>query len=305
MFPGGDDNLVEGRIVACEPPRLLAFEWFSTGGNTVVHWELTPLEDACRLVFHQTGLTPWWFLGGAAGWADFIDDMVAVAHGGKALEEEPGHHQRAVERYRRQYGAFVPGFDVATALRHNEPPVFVTPAGEGLYDIRYVRRWRLPLERVWAAITESERLADWLCVAKIDLRVGGAVELSWPSVGHSERHIILELEPPKRMVWGSIETTGPQSVIRWELYQERPEIGVRLVFTQRLVPSHFLLGVSTGWHAHLHELPDAAQRPAPLPWSAEREQARISREVVELIPTYRERLARDAPDASGEHAHFT
>ena len=130
MFPGGLDDLVEGRIIACEPPRVLAFEWFGTGGNTVVRWELAPLADGCRLVFHQTGLTPWWFLGGAAGWADFVDDLVSVASGGKALEEEPGHHRREVERYRAMYGAFVPGFDVPT-LRHHESLGFVTEAGDG------------------------------------------------------------------------------------------------------------------------------------------------------------------------------
>lgn len=295
MFPGGDDNLVEGRIVACEPPRLLAFEWFGTGGNTVIRWELAPAEAGCRLVFHQTGLTPSWFLGGSAGWADFVDDLVSVACDGKALEEEPGHHLREVERYHRQYGAFVPGFDVRPTLRHNEPPAFVTASGDGRYDVRVVRRWRLPLEKVWAAITEAERLTDWLGVTTIDLRVGGEVDIHFPDDGARMRYVIRALDPPRRMVWASIDPDNPGGELRFELYQEDPDfMGVRLVLTETLLPPKHLLGVAGGWDAHLHDLPEAALRETPLPWSAERQQARIAREQ-QARPAYRARLERDFP----------
>jgi uncharacterized protein YndB with AHSA1/START domain len=298
LFPHGNDDLVEGTITACDPPRLLQMEWFGTAGDTVVRWELTPQAGGCRLVFHQTGLNAWWFLGGAAGWRGFVDDVVSVAQGGKALPEEPGHHQKEVASYRRTYGAFVPGFDVAPSLRHHEPAAFVTNAGDGLHTLRYGRRWMLPIQTVWAAITEPGRLADWLCVARIDLRVGGVVELSWPTVGHSERHVILELDPPNLMVWGSTDPASPTSVIRWRLYQEDPGfMGARLVFTQTLIPARHLLSTATGWHAHLHELPEAAQRATPLPWTAERERSRLAREEAQLTPGYRQRLARDAPEA--------
>ena len=297
MFPGGDDNLVEGRIVACEPPRLLAFEWFSSGGNTVVRWELTPLGDrGCHLMFHQTGLSAWWFLGGSAGWADFVDDLVSVASDGKALEEQPGHHQRESERYRRQYGSFVPGYDVAPALRHNEPPAFVTDAGDGRFDVRLVRRWRLPLAKVWAAITEAERLTDWLGVTAIDLRVGGEVDIYFPDDGARMRYLIREIDPLKRMVWAALDPESPGSVLRFELYQEHPDIGVRLVLTETLLPPKHLLGVSGGWDAHLYDLPETALRAKPLPWSAERQRARVEREQA-ARPLYRARLERDMPGA--------
>src|SRR6185312_4021365 len=85
MFPGGTDDLVEGTIVACDPPRVLAFEWLNAAGNTVVRWELEPVDGGCRLVFGQSGMVPWWFLGGSAGWADFVDDFVSVVTGGPPL----------------------------------------------------------------------------------------------------------------------------------------------------------------------------------------------------------------------------
>src|SRR5579863_8860033 len=32
LFPGGKDDMVEGTIIAFDPPRLLALEWFGTAG---------------------------------------------------------------------------------------------------------------------------------------------------------------------------------------------------------------------------------------------------------------------------------
>lgn len=298
LFSRENDDLVEGTITACDPPHLLEMEWCGPAGDTQLRWELSPEAGGCRLVFHQKGLSAWWLLGGAAGWRGFVDDVVSVACGGKAMPEAPGHYLEEVAAYRRTYGAFVPGFDVRPQLRHHESPAFVTVAGNGCYNLRYSRRWMLPIEKVWAAITEPERLADWLCVARIDLRVGGVVELGWPTAGHSERHVILELEAPRLMVWGPADPASPASVIRWRLYQEDPDfMGTRLVLIHTLVSARDMLSIGTGWHAHLHELPEAAQRASPTPWTAERERARAAREAAELTPRFRERLARDAPDA--------
>jgi uncharacterized protein YndB with AHSA1/START domain len=298
LLSHGNDDLVEGTITACDAPRLLQMEWFGTAGDTVVRWELSAKDGGCRLVFHQTGLNAWWFLGGAAGWAGFVDDVVSVACDGKAIVEAPGHYQAEVEQYRRTYGPFVPGFDQRPTLRHHEPDAFVTRAGGGRYNVRYGRRWMLPIEKVWAAITEPERLADWLAVAKIDLRVGGEVELNWPTANFAARYVIRELDPPNLMVWGSTDPDNPRAELRWQLYQEDPDfMGTRLVLIETLIPPEHLLSIGTGWHAHLYELPEAALRAAPQPWSAERETARAAREMADLTLRYRERLGRDAPEA--------
>jgi uncharacterized protein YndB with AHSA1/START domain len=294
-FPHGREDMVEGTITACEPPRLLAFEW----GDSVVRWQVTPCEGGCRLVFYQTGLNAWWFLGGAAGWMGMVDDVVSIACGGPAREIEGGY-RAAVERYKRDYGPFVPGFDIRPTLRNGESTAFISKAGNGAYNVRYVRRYMLPIEKVWAALAEPERLADWLAVAKIDLRVGGEVELTWPTANFTARYVIRELDPPNLMVWGSTDADNPEAELRWQLYQEDSDfMGTRLILVETLLPPEHLLSIATGWHAHLYELPEAALRERPRPWSAGREQARSEREVAELTPRYRERLKRDAPDAVG------
>lgn len=294
-FPENENDGVEGRVTAYDPPRLLAYDWCGTGGNTNIRWELTPEGDRCRLVFHQTGLNAWWLLGGSAGWGGFLDDLEAVA---SDLPLASAPHEDEVARYRAEFGPFIPGWNVRPTLRHNEPDGFVTEAANGAYDLRFTRRYMLPIEKVWAALTEPARLADWLALAKIDLRVGGEVELSWPSTPYAERHVILELDPPRRMVWGSTDPASPGSVIRWELFEEDPDfMGVRLVLTQTLLPPNHVLGVGTGWHVHLGELPEAALRADPLPWSSERERARAGREKIELEPRYRARLPEEVARA--------
>ena len=290
-FAHGGEDMVEATIVACDPPRLLALEW----GDSIIRWEMTPTASGCRMVFHQTGLDTWWFMGGAAGWMGMIDDIVAIACGAGAKEIEGGY-RAAVDRYRRAYGRFVPGHDARPVLRHFESSAFVMPEGGGRYTLRYSRRSMLPITRLWSALTEAERLADWLGVAHIDLRVGGEVEIRWPTRAAAVRYFIRELEAPTLMLWANAD--DPQESVRWRLVQKDPDFaGTRLVLTAAGVPTEDLLSVAIGWHAHLHELPEAALRGTPLPWSAEREQARAILMQAELTPRYRGRVARDAPDA--------
>ena len=39
------------------------------------------------------------------------------------------------------------------------------------------RHYAKPIEKVWAALTTPERLADWLADAEIELRLGGRIQL--------------------------------------------------------------------------------------------------------------------------------
>lgn len=291
LFPGGRNDVIGGAIVAYDPPHLLAYEVNGTGGDSVVTWALTPEAGGCRLVFTQSGMIPWWFFGGMAGWHQMIDEAIAVATGEPL--REPGTYRDLWRRYERTWGVQVPGFDVRPALRHHEAEALVTPAGDGAYDLKFVRRYMLPMQKVWGALTEPARLSDWLAKARIDLRVGGEVELSWPSHRHIDRHVILALEPGRLMVWGPADGQNPKAMVRWEFYQEDPKMmGVRLMLINTDVAAEHLLSVATGWHAHLHDFPDAALRETPLPWTAEREEARSERERAELIERYRARLAR-------------
>lgn len=169
----------------------------------------------------------------------------------------------------------------------------VTEVGEGLYELRFERRYALPVETVWAALTEPARLNEWLARAKIDLRLGGFIELTWPTLGDGLKERIVALDPPRLFAFDWSEPDGaPGSVVRWELTPEAG--GCHLVMTHTLLRTGHLLDVASGWHNILDGLPVAASRAHPLPWSAEREKAGRSRQLTELVDRYRRRLPREA-----------
>jgi uncharacterized protein YndB with AHSA1/START domain len=142
------------------------------------------------------------------------------------------------------------------------------------YDLVFRRRLARPIEKVWAALTMPERIADWLAKADVDLRVGGRFELFWQTHNYRMKGVITELEPPRLLAWSWPADSHPGSVVRWEL--EPDGEGCRLTLTQTGLSGPDLLSVAGGWHTHLECLPGAAGGVAT-PWRAERE-----REIVRL-----------------------
>jgi len=145
---------------------------------------------------------------------------------------------------------------------------------EDSYELVFERRLAKPLEKVWAALTVPERLADWLAQAQVDLRVGGRIALYWTDHNYRMIGTIIELDPPRLIAWTWPDEGHPDSVVRWELDAEAD--GCRLRLSQNHLRSPDLLSVAGGWHTHLEGLPGAVDGVCT-PWRAERE-----REVVGL-----------------------
>jgi uncharacterized protein YndB with AHSA1/START domain len=293
-----------GTITDYDPPRLLAYDWNGGAGDLNIRWALAAEDGGCRLTFStvckrvtEPGINAWWVLGSFAGWRGFVDDLTVAITGQAAPEADPVDHPEMVERYRRHFGPYVPGHDKPAALRHSEADGYVTEGSDGLYSVRFERFIMVPIEKLWAALTTPERLADWFAQAKIDLRLGGEVEFCWDSTGQVETGFIVALKPPELLAWAVPGPDGRHSVVRWELKQEDPTgLGTRLVLTTTELPAEHLLSVATGWHVHLHDLPEAALRPEPLPWSLERERERSRREAANHVARYRMHLPRAAAD---------
>lgn len=143
-----------------------------------------------------------------------------------------------------------------------------------------------PIERVWAFLTESDKTAQWLAVADMELRKGGAVQLFF---GHNDlspikeetpekykgvcdedstmQGRILAVERPHRLsyTWG--EGDGSESEVTFELAEEGGK--VKLTLTHRkLFDNDILVGVSAGWHAHVAIMIDVLEGKTPRPfWS--------------------------------------
>jgi hypothetical protein len=76
------------------------------------------------------------------------------------------------------------------SLLSEAPPGEVTVAGSNL-RIVFRRHLRAPVQKVWAALTIPERLADWFATATIDLRVGGSIHVGWADfrITESDPHV--------------------------------------------------------------------------------------------------------------------
>jgi len=129
---------------------------------------------------------------------------------------------------------------------------------DGRLHVRYVRRLAFPVERVWAALTVPERIADWLGDAEVEPVVGGRYHIaSFRDDDTSGGWTIRRIEPPRLLEFASDEFaadgSGATSV---EIFELAPDgAGCLLTLTCSLERSH--TGTMGGWHMFLDALPGA------------------------------------------------
>ena len=94
-----------------------------------------------------------------------------------------------------------------------------------------------PADEVWRALTEPERLGDWLgSQVELDVRPGGDGVIVEPD-GAVRRAQVDEVEPVRRLAlrWWPEDGSGPASKVELDL--EATPAGTRVVVTETLVPS--------------------------------------------------------------------
>ncbi len=146
------------------------------------------------------------------------------------------------------------------------------------YEVRFVRRFRQPVEKVWAALTVPERIADWLGDAVVDPRPGGAYEITSyrDEEGEGGGWTIRRIEAPRllEVFWDENETT---------IFELEPDgAGTRLTVTSQVGPK--FVAVMWGWHTFLDALPGAAEGERAV-WDEDRRAFRTA-----LKARYRENL---------------
>jgi uncharacterized protein YndB with AHSA1/START domain len=154
----------------------------------------------------------------------------------------------------------------ATAYQNASPLLSNAPLGEVSTNadgvqVVFHRQYRASPERVWAALTTPERLADWLATAVVDLRVGGTIKLDWGGQNRADVTIIV-CDPPRSLAW-VWPLGGRDTLVRFELAAEAGGCALTLTHTGITAASG---GVRRGWHAHLEAIPDALQGRAT-PWA--------------------------------------
>ena len=128
------------------------------------------------------------------------------------------------------------------------------------------------MTKIWAALTESDRLVEWLAPGEIELRPGGRALLRFTNGGSVIDSTMTAVEPPRLLEYGWTAEAGDFGSVRWELFPE--DGGTRLVLTHTVPESASSFGPSAlaGWHTHLEQLV-AVLDGNPIPWSRDRWQA--------------------------------
>ncbi len=157
----------------------------------------------------------------------------------------------------------------------------ITRTGD-TYAVVFRRRLKHPIDKVWAALTIAERIADWFTEMRFDpdVRLGARVELSFvdPPYRMTGGRVIA-VEPPRLLAWTWPHESHPRSVVRCEL--EPVGSGCILTFSQGDLGRSQLAEVAGGWHTFLEGLP-AAIDGVRTPWSAGREAVHAKRYTVAI-----------------------
>lgn len=143
---------------------------------------------------------------------------------------------------------------------------------DGGYALHYERHLRHPVEKVWEAITQPERLVEWLGEAEVDLVEGGRFVVRWLNTDMEGNTAvasgtITRLDPPNVLE----VDTDIHGLLRWDLRAEGA--GCLLEFSARApLPDEYLTEVLAGWHVHIDFLEDALDgRPVDWPnWPFDR-----------------------------------
>lgn len=145
----------------------------------------------------------------------------------------------------------------------------VTPEADGRQRLEFRRSWPDPIDDVWSALTEPERLARWIGRYEGERAPGGTGTFV---MTHEEGEhtgspaTIVECAPPRRLV---VDTTGPGEI--WRLELDLAEEGGRtvLVFRQWFAADADVADVAGGWHWYLDKLDaEVSGRPGPAAWEA-------------------------------------
>lgn len=122
-----------------------------------------------------------------------------------------------------------------------------------------------PPERVFAALTDPEKMDRWLSKkATVELRKGGAYSFGWTQKGAEEQLVpcgpgrILEVVPGKLVVHDWTYQGEPPTTVRWELTAAPG--GTMVHLTHDVPPSEPVrAGYVGGWSSYLVELAEFAQ----------------------------------------------
>lgn len=98
----------------------------------------------------------------------------------------------------------------------------------GGYALRLERHFRHPIDDVWAAITEPDRMAEWFGSGDVELAIGGRIRIVIRAGDDPIHGRVTACEPPYLLEY-TLGTGADAEPLRWELAPD--DGGTRLVLT--------------------------------------------------------------------------
>ncbi|WP_166258061.1 SRPBCC domain-containing protein [Marinobacter salicampi] len=111
--------------------------------------------------------------------------------------------------------------------------------------------------RVWAMLTDSACLGNWLAPGTLDLRLGGAVKVDFGLSGTPIDSRVTALRHQRLLEYSWSAGSDPERPVRWEL--KPVEQGTLLKLTLTLPEDERMAVSCAGWDAHLEMLAAALE----------------------------------------------
>ena len=164
------------------------------------------------------------------------------------------------------------------------PASFRSEPGTTEFDL--MRRLRQPIEKVWAALTTPQRLADWMGVDWLasdgPLTQGAEFSYRFHNTDMETRGRVLRFEPPYVLEHSWFDNVPPGAVVRWAL--EPDGDGCRLTLIHRFGQPDDAPRTAAGWTALMESLAVSLGEPDAAPPAGKDDWRRLRDAYAETFP---------------------
>jgi uncharacterized protein YndB with AHSA1/START domain len=122
----------------------------------------------------------------------------------------------------------------------------------GVFQARFERIIAKPSSTLWAMLTDSARLPEWLAPGELSQHVDGPARFKFPNSGTVIDSRVSAIEPVRLIEYSWSDAGEPERPVRWEIATEGS--GTRLVLTVRIPDTEDIARTCAGWEAHLQML---------------------------------------------------
>ena len=146
----------------------------------------------------------------------------------------------------------------------------VTRTDDGRQRLEFVRSWGDPIDDVWSALTEPDRLARWIGTYEGTRGPGGTgtFTMTYEEGEHGgEAVTIVECDPPRRLVVEWVQQQTEQWRVVLDLWTEDGRTLLR--FVQVFPADADVTDFALGWHWYLDKFAaEVDGRPQPADWDS-------------------------------------